>query len=174
MTVVELLRSHIERLHQDLEAATGDLTPEQLHWRPSENCNHIAFSLWHYVRTEDNLVRFVLQDRRTTVWLEEGWNERFGLERAIQGTGMSAEDAAAVRIPSIEEFLPYAQAVWRSTAEYLDSITDSDLERVFTVRPMGERPALQVIMENMLTHGFSHLGEMWILKGLQGMKGSPI
>ena len=94
MTVVELLRSHIERLHQDLEAATSDLTPEQLHWRPSENCNHIAFSLWHYVRTEDNLVRFVLQDRRTTVWLEEGWNERFGLERAIQGTGMSAEDAA--------------------------------------------------------------------------------
>ena len=72
MTVIELLGPHFERLHESLEDATKDLTPEQLHWRPSEGCNHIAFSLWHYVRTEDNLIRFILQDRRTPVWLEQG------------------------------------------------------------------------------------------------------
>ena len=62
MTFVELLRSPLERLHMSLEEAVKDLTTEQLHWRPSEGCNHIAFSLWHYVRTEDNLIRFVLQN----------------------------------------------------------------------------------------------------------------
>jgi hypothetical protein len=174
MTVVELLGPHFERLHQSLEDAAKDLTPEQLHWRPSEGCNHIAFSLWHYVRTEDNLVRFVLQGRRATVWLEQGWDQRFGLDRVAQGTGMSPEDAAALRLPSSEEFLPYMRAVWQSTEEYLGSITDSDLQNVFMVRPMGERPAVQVLTENLLTHGFSHLGEMWVLRGLQGLKGSPI
>ena len=174
MTVVELLGPHFERLHESLEDAMKDLTSEQLHWRPSEGCNHIAFSLWHYVRTEDNLIRFILQDRRTPVWLEQGWDGRLGLDRVAQGTGMSPEDATAIRLPSAEEFLPYMRAVWQSTEEYLSSITDDDLQNVFTVRPMGERPAVQVLTENLLTHGFSHLGEIWVLRGLQGLKGSPI
>jgi hypothetical protein len=174
MTVVELLGPHLKRLHENLETAVSDLTPEQLHWRPSEGCNHIAFSLWHYVRTEDNLIRFLLQDRRSTVWLEQGWNERFGLDRVAQGTGMSQEDAIALRLPSASEFSPYMQAVWQSTEEYLGSIADNDLQRVFTVRPFGERPAVQVLTENLLTHGFSHLGEIWVLRELQGLKGSPI
>ena len=174
MTMVELLGSHLERLHESLESATKDLTPEQLHWRPSEGCNHIAFTLWHYVRTEDNLIRFVLQDRRTTVWLEQGWNERLGLDRVVQGTGMSQEDANAIHIPSVEEFLPYMQAVWQATEEYLSVIIDDDLEHVYMVRPMGNRPAAQVLTENLLTHGFSHLGEIWVLRGLQGLKESPI
>ena len=174
MAIVELIGSHLQRLHEALETATTDLTPEQLNWQPPAGGNHIAFSLWHYVRTEDNLVRFVLQERRPPVWLEEGWHERLGLERVAQGTGMSAEDAAAVRLPSIEEFLPYMRAVWQSSDDYLASITDADLERIFTVRPMGEMAAVQVLMENLLTHGFSHLGEMWLLRGMQGMKGSPI
>jgi hypothetical protein len=106
--------------------------------------------------------------------LEQGWDELFGLDRVAQGTGMSPEDAAAIRLPSAEEFLPYMRAVWQSTEEYLSSITDSDLQSIFTVRPMGDRPAVQVLTENLLTHGFSHLGEMWVLRGLQGLKGSPI
>lgn len=174
MTVVELLSSQLERLHANLEDAVKDLTPEQLHWRPSEGCNHIAFSLWHYVRTEDNLIRFVLQNRRPTVWLEHGWNDRFSLDRVAQGTAMSPEDAAAIRLPSAQEFLPYMRAVWQATEEYLRSITDDDLQTVFTMRPMGERPAAQILIENVLTHGFSHLGEMWVLRGLQGFQGSPV
>ena len=157
MTVAQFFRPHLERLHSNLEDAVKDLTPDQLHWRPGEGCNHIAFSLWHYVRTEDNLVRFVLQNRRPTVWLEGGWNERFGLDRVAQGTGMSPEDAVAVRLPSSAEFLPYMQSVWQATGEYLDSATDEDLQKLFTVRPMGERTALEVIAENLLTHGFRRL-----------------
>jgi hypothetical protein len=174
MTMTELIGPNLKRLHENLVSATMDLTHEQLHWRPSEGCNHIAFSLWHYVRTEDNLVRFVLQERRAPVWLEQGWNERFGLDRVAQGTGMSPEDASAIRLSSAEEFLPYMRAVWQSTEEYLSSVSDNDMQKVFTVKPFGERPVVQVLTENLLTHGFSHLGEMWALRGLQGMKGSPI
>ena len=174
MTITELLRLHLERLHESMETVVKDLNPEQLHWKPSDGCNHIAFSLWHYVRTEDNLVRFVLQGRRPTVWLEEHWNDWFGLDRVAQGTGMSEGDASAIYLPSVEEFLPYMRAVWKSTADYLNGVTDNDLQDLFTVKPMGDRPAVQILTENLLTHGFSHLGDIWVLKGLQGLPGSPI
>ena len=174
MSQTQMLMPHLRRLHQNLEDATSDLTPHQLHWRPGKGCTHIAFSLWHYVRTEDNLIRFVLQNRRTTVWLEKGWNEVFHLDRVAQGTGMSLEDASAIRIPSSEEFLPYMRDVWLATEEYVGSITEDGLREVFRFRPMGERTALEVLMENLLTHGFSHLGEIWVLRALQGLEGSPI
>ena len=66
------------------------------------------------------------------------------------------------------------ESVWKSTDEYLSSIGESDLQEMFTIRPQGDMSASDVIMVNILTHGFSHLGEMWVLRGLQGFQGSPI
>ena len=174
MDTIQLYKSHLDRLHTSLEQAVADLSNDQLHWMPGEGCNHIAFSLWHVVRTEDNLINFVLQKRKPTVWITDGWDEVFQLDRVSQGTGMSREDAGALRIRSSEEFLQYMESVWKSTDDYLSSIGEVGLQEIFMVRPMGDRPASDVIMENILTHGFSHLGEMWMLRGLQGFQGSPV
>ena len=173
MAIVEYFRPHFQRLHGALEEALQDLTPEQLNWRPGGSTNSIAFTIWHYTRTEDNVVRFVLQDRRPTVWLEGGWNEKFGLDRIAQGTGMSHEEAD-MRLPSVQEFVPYMHEVWRTTEEYLASLTDDGLESRVTVRPLGERSVGQLLLETLLTHGFSHLGETWVLRGLQGLRGSSL
>ena len=174
MAIVELLRGHLQRLHRSYEEAVQGLTPEQLHWRPGKGCNHIAFTIWHYARTADNVSRFVLQNRRPTVWTEGGWDKKFGLDRAAQGTGMSQEEATAIRLPSVEAFLPYMQRVWRAVDEYLNSINDDALSKIVTIRPQGELPVGQILTTVLLTHGFSHLGELWMLRGLQGFKGSPI
>ena len=89
MNINDLIKSNIERLHRDIEDAIGGLTSEEIHWVPSDSFNHIAFNLWHYVRTEDNLIRFVIQERRPTVWIEQDWYRKFDLDRISQGTGMS-------------------------------------------------------------------------------------
>lgn len=174
MDTIQLYKSHVDRLHSSLEKAVIDLSDAQMHWVPGEGCNHIAFSLWHMVRTEDNLINFVLQKRKPTVWLKDGWDEVFQLDRVSQGTGMSAEDALALRISSSKEFFRYMKNVWKSTDEYLSSIGEMDLQEMFSVRPTGDMSASDVIMVNILTHGFSHLGEMWVLRGLQGFQGSPV
>ena len=174
MDTIDILRSHLERLHSSIDSSVRDLNHEQLHWKPSKGCNHIAFSLWHYVRTEDNLVRFVLQNRRPTIWIENGWNEYFDLDKISQGTGMSEEDANNISISSIDAFLKYMSEVWESTNYYLDSIDHSQLATIFSIRPLGDKTASEVLFEMILTHGFSHLGEIWVLKGLQGFKDSPI
>ena len=115
-TVSEFIRDGLRGQHAMIDRAVKDLTPDQLHWLPPDTkLNHIGNTLWHYVRTEDNVVQFVLQDRKPTVWIEGGYNEKFGLDKIAQGTGMSTEDAHAMRLPAMDEWMVYQQAVWQAT-----------------------------------------------------------
>ena len=172
MAIIDFCVEQFKRLHADFDAVVAGLTPEHLHWRPAGQANHIAFVIWHYSRTEDNIIQFVLQ-RQPTIWMEEGWHETLGLDSKAQGTGMAAEDAAALRLPSVEEFAPYMRKVWDRTEAYLATLSESDLERTTMIRPQGERRVMTILTESMLTHGFSHLGEIWVLRSLQGLEGAP-
>lgn len=129
MDVQAYLRHFIGLLHRQYEQALADLTEEQCYFRPSATTNHIAFTAWHWVRTEDNVINFALQ-RRPTVWLERGLDTAWGLPKAAQGTGMPREEAQALRLPSIAVFLDYARAVWAATDRYLDTVTPEELSRI--------------------------------------------
>ncbi len=174
-TLVEFVREALRNQHRMIDEAVGGLTAEQLHWvPPGTNANHIGFTLWHYVRTEDNIVQFILQDRKPTVWIESGYFERFGLDRVSQGTGMTTADAHALRLPPLDQWLAYQQAVWQASDAYLSSIDDGALERTVRVMPFGEIPARQTLSGVVLTHGHGHLGEICVLRVLQGLPSSLI
>lgn len=172
MTLVEFIESELRRLHAMLDAGTRDLTPEQWHAIPggNPNANHIAFEMWHYARTEDNIVRFILQGRRPTVWQEGGWAERLGLPPIAQGTGMPAADAQAMRITDIDAFRGYVRDVWSSTAEWLAQPDESTFDAPVTVKPLGEMPAIRALGQVCMSHGFTHLGEIELIRTLQGLK----
>jgi hypothetical protein len=175
MTLTAFLRDALRAQHRMIDEAVKDLTDEQLHWvPPNSKANHIAFTLWHYVRTEDNIVQFVLQDRKPTVWITGGYHERWGLDKVAQGTGMSTEDAHALRLPSLDEWMAYQQAVWQATDDYLASIDDDALDRTLTVRPFGQIEARRALAQVCLTHGHAHLGEICVLRVLQGLPSSLI
>ena len=171
MTLVEFIRAEIRRLHAALDAATADLTPEQWHAVPGNNpaANHIAFEMWHYVRTEDNIVRFILQDRRPTVWMDGGWAEKLALPPVAQGTGMPSEDAQALHITDIGAFLEYKGQVWKSTADWLSNPDASEFDKVITVKPLGEMPKIRALGQVCMTHGFTHLGELELIRTLLGL-----
>src|ERR1051325_2429046 len=120
MTAVELVHMELRRLHTLLEKSLDGLTGEQLHAVPAQHpkANTIAWVIWHVVRTEDNVVRFVLQNRRAPVWTEGGYGEKLGLPPIAQGTGMTTEDAHALRIKDLELFREYMRKVWASTDEF--------------------------------------------------------
>jgi len=131
LTAAEFIHTGLTRLHQGLERALTDLTPEQLHAIPAGHpkANTIAWGIWHYTRTEDNVVRWVIQDRRPTVWAEGGYAERLGLPPVAQGTGMSTEEAQAVRIKDIALFREYVQKVWASTDELFTGASAALLDK---------------------------------------------
>ena len=160
-------------LHASLTEALRDLTPEQLNWRSPQGGNSIAFIIWHYSRTEDNLIQFALQ-RQPTVWLDQGYDQKFGLDPRAQGTGMPAEEAARVRLPSSEAFLPYLTAVWQKTEDYLAGMDEGQLTQEIELRGLGKTTYESIVGNTLMTHDYGHLGEIWYVKGLQGLKGSPI
>ena len=173
MSRVAFIRNYLRSLQGALDEAAAGLSPEQAHWRPDGTGNHIAFVLWHYSRTVDNIIRFVLQ-RKPTVWMEGKWDERFGLDSKTQGTGMAPEDAAALRISDVPAFCDYMKRVWPEAQAYLDTVAEGDLAQKMTIRPLGEVTLERVLGNTLLTHGYTHLGEIWALKGFQGLRASPI
>ena len=169
-TIAEFLREALRAQHRAMDDAVRELTPDQLHFVPAgTKANHIGFTLWHYVRTEDNIIQFVLQGRKPTVWIEGGHFERFGLDRIAQGTGMSTEDANALRLPAVADWMQYQQAVWQATDAYLGSLDEAALEQTVTVKPLPDMPVRQALGNMVLTHGHGHLGEMCVLRVLQGL-----
>ena len=173
MSVAAFIRSSLRQQHNMYNDAVSDLSDEQLHWRANDKGLPAWFILWHYVRTEDNIVQFVLQ-RKPTVWMEGGWHEQLDLHATAQGTGMSLEDAQNLRLDPKQAFHDYMQAVWKTTDEFLAGVDDAYLQQTTTVKPLGEMPIQNAIGNMCLTHGFTHLGEIAHLRGLMGLRGMAV
>jgi hypothetical protein len=170
MTLLESITIDLGRLHEALDRSLQGLTPEQLHTVPAGHpkANTIA---WHYVRTEDNVVQFVLQNKKPTVWLEGGYPDKLGLQAlhpAAQGTGMSTQEAQALRLRDIPLFAGYMKKVWASTDQYLAAVKPADLERVIPMKFVGEMTAVRVLAFVGVTHGFTHFGEIELARTLVG------
>lgn len=170
MDMQAYLTHFVSALHTDWARALGDLTDDQLHRQPSPDTNHIGFTAWHWLRTEDNVIQFVLQ-RKPTVWLERGLDQAWSLPRNAQGTGMAREEAFTMRLPTARALLDYAEEVWSATDRYLASVTPEELSRVTKVMPFGDLAVATAIGQTVIAHGNQHLGEIWLIREMYGLPG---
>ena len=170
LTAPEFVRAQLSRLHAGLDKSLADLTPEQLHAVPGGHAkaNTIAWGLWHYVRTEDNIVRWVIQDRRPPIWTEGGYADKLGMPAVSQGTGMSTEEAHALRIRDVGLFREYTQKVWAGTEELFAGAAPALFDKVVMVKPLGEMSVIQCLGQVGLTHGMTHFGEIELARTLVG------
>ena len=173
MGTVEYFRGVVKNFHNSFREAVKDLSREQLHFQPLGKGNHIAFTLWHMVRSEDSVIHFFWQ-KKPPVWNAEGWDKKFGMDPKAQGTGMTAEQAASVRIADLGEFSKYMENVFKATEVFVDVTPEKDWGEIREMPFLGKRDLYGLIGLTVLQHGASHLGEIWYVKGLQSLKGSPI
>ncbi|MEX0783620.1 MAG: DinB family protein [Dehalococcoidia bacterium] len=174
MTPQAILRRNLVSMHDLLDKAVDGMTADHFNFRPREGGVSAFFSLWHYVRTEDNIVNFVVQ-REPTVWLKGEWDQRFGLHRTGQGTGLTAEEANAVRIADVPAWHDYQQQVWKATDDYLASMSPEEFEsRRVTIKPVGEMSLWDGLYGMCLSHGYRHVGEIEYVRGVQGLGGLTI
>src|SRR5713226_205182 len=145
ITVGEFIQGGLKQLHTNMDKQLDGITPEQLHAVPGNNpkANTIAWGLWHYVRTEDNVVRYILQNKKMPQWIEGGYAEKLGLPPVAQGTGMSTADAQALRLKDVALFKDYTQKVWDSTEDFIAKTDPSALDVVITVKPLGDMPGIR-------------------------------
>ncbi len=175
MNIIDFFITEQKRLHSWMRASVSDLTPEEWHYSGPGKCNSIAFLVWHCVRTEDNILRFILQGQ-PPLWNEGKWYERLSLPPRVQGTGMATEEARGLHIADSGLFMQYVEQVWQEFEQYLASISDGGAElseRIVTVRPLGNMPAIMAIGQVCITHCFIHLGEIATLLGELGKQGLP-
>src|SRR3989441_6914689 len=121
-----------------------------------------------FAEGDDRVVRFALQNRRPTVWVEGGYPERLGLHPSAQGTGMSTADAHALRINDLSLFVQYMKKAWESSEAYVQALAPGELDRKVALKFVGEMPVARVIASVAITHGFTHFGEIELARTLVG------
>ena len=158
MTALEFIQGGLKQLHGNLDKQLDGLTP----------ANTIAWGLWHYARTEDNVVQYILQNKKTPIWVEGGYAAKTGLPEMAQGTGMPPAEAQALRIKDVPAFKEYMGKVWASTDAFIATNDPALLDRTVSIRPLGEMPAMRALGMVCLTHGMQHFGEIELARTLVG------
>ena len=174
-TPLAVIQEGLDGMHGMLDRAVPQMTAEQWNARPASDGAGVSafFSLWHYVRTEDNIVNWVVH-QRPTVWLNGGWDQHFNLHRTSQGTGMTKEQADAVLLHDVDAWLTYQQQVWAVTREWVATLTPDDLPKEIVIKPTPPMTVWQALTGMLLFHGYRHVGEVEHARGLVGLGGLTI
>lgn len=174
MDAVEFMRKGFDRLHSTITDAVKDLTLEQINFRPDNQHYSIAWVLWHAVRTEDLVLRSLVQ-KQPEIWVEGRWHQRLDLPEKGQGTGQTPQEAQSIAINDMDSFMAYAREVWANTDSLLQSLSPEDLDRMYPWRraASGEEPLGQIIGTHVMAHIYGHRNEIYWLRSLQGLQGSP-
>ncbi|MEX0682821.1 MAG: DinB family protein [Dehalococcoidia bacterium] len=182
MSVGDSLRKNLHFWHWYPRLLCEGLTPEQLHWQPETNPNHMMFAIWHAYRSEDEIIHGMLM-QRPSVFVRDGWASRLPVAEPGEppfGTGLSREQIAKVRL-ELEEVLAYAEAVGAAMQEYADGLSEADGREMIPlpffkdVYPMLDQAnRAEVLNFFCIGHTAEHLGEVQYIKGLLGLKGAPL
>jgi len=174
MDINQFLAHFIGELNEEYEQALTGLTDEQLYFLPNQSSCHIAFHAWHFARTEDNVINFICQERKPPVWVRQGLHEKWGLPKVTQGTGMPLGEARELKVPNAGSLIRYILDVWADIEPYLRSVSMEELQSMANIQRFGDRPKLQHIGHTIIAHGNEHLGQIKVLRCLQGLPGDAL
>ena len=79
MAAVEGVLSALERNWEMVDATLAGMDDAILARRPTDQCNSIAWLLWHMTRVVDTFVHTRLQ-AQPQVWIRDGWYAKFGMD----------------------------------------------------------------------------------------------
>ena len=172
MNTVELLKYSLDNAFGILGQVAADLTQEQADWMPPGIANPIGATYWHTVSSVDFIVHVWCRGQQplndTARWRDKALTHSVP-EPEHGGDWQAYMQAIRVDLPVLHE---YSEAVGAATRDWLDTLTDADLDRPLET-PVGELSLGQVLATFVIWHIDAHCGEIAALKGCQGAKGYP-
>jgi hypothetical protein len=165
----DVLIDGIDQLAEWTDNALEGLTADQVNWLPDGKTVSIGFNAWHVMRTSDNIVNFVFQ-KQQPIWLRENYLERFGLPKVEQGTGMALDTARDLHVNDPGLLREYGRKVHGEVVGFVRNVSEAELAEVQMVKPLGEMPKWRIVRQVLMTHGFMHLGEINVLRGMMGLQ----
>jgi hypothetical protein len=132
MRATTLLRQQIAELDQRLRDVIADVSDAEWQIRAAPNTNLIGFIYWHVARNQDVIVQTLMRGEPELITLEP-WARMSGLPSGDNlgiGTGMSLAEADAIALAATRDSVQaYSAAVCAVTCEWLETLTDDDLDR---------------------------------------------
>jgi hypothetical protein len=149
--------------------AMQDLTDEVVCFQPGGTANTIAQLLAHVVTGQDLLVNDRLLAGGGTILHDSGWAAKTGIPLDRRAIWQSTE--WRLNLPGFDA---YRLAVAESANRLVDSLAESDLDRLAIWGRGPERPVGLLLQAVYINHGLGHCGEISAIKGMQGLKGLPL
>jgi len=168
MDSIALLKQLFATSHNWYLGTVEGLTEEQTNFLPPGTTHPIGALIQHTIMSEDNLVHTRLMGVQS-IWERDGWGERTG-QPNLSGADEAAYRAFRMHPNALDE---YRAAVWAETEAYLDTLSEADLDREIEFRP-GRMMTVAGYFAIILNNNFSHVGEISVVKGLQGLKGYAV
>lgn len=174
-------------MHNLWSIGVRDLTLEQVNHYERAGVLPIAFSLLHFVRSEDNATsRYLLND--ATVWERDRWGERIGPTVEDVGRGTPMAVAESLRFRDVDAWRDYQSAVFHRTEGALAALPEDRLNETplgpelpasmagafisYVIQPSSAPTLLDVIECFIYQHGIRHLGELEHARALVGLSGT--
>lgn len=170
----QLLLAQLQAAHNSLEQTMEGVTNEVAHFMPPGTANPIAGTYAHLVFSEDLFLHAFL--KKSTPLMDTAFKDNTGASEVQPSDWQVAYPKwlREVRV-DVPQLRTYAKAVFETTEKYVATLTDEDLERDvdMTTFGMGSRKAHDFISNMLISHVSSIMGEISVLKGIQGLKGYP-
>ncbi len=167
----ELVRDAFQRVRDSVHGAVGDLTVDELAYRPDAAANSIAWLVWHLTRIQDDHVSDLTGEEQA--WSAQGWDDRFALPFPDLETGYGQDSAAVGRVRVSGELLTgYHDAVHRLTDAYVAGLTAPDYEAVVD-ESWNPPVTLAVRLVSVIADDLQHAGQAAYLHGLVQRRRAP-
>jgi hypothetical protein len=165
MLAKDILIDAYSRIHEEVHAVVDGLEPDELHARPAEDANSIAWLVWHLTRVQDDHVADAGDLEQ--VWLSQGWEKRFGLDlpRRDTGYGHTRQKVAKVCVESGSLLTGYYDAVYEQTLDFLRGLGANDFGRIVDER-WDPPVSLGVRLVSVLSDDLQHVGQAAYVRGL--------
>jgi len=161
----ELLLNAFDNVEEAVRGAVEGIDPELLTARIGPGANTVAWLVWHLTRVQDDHVAEVAGRRQA--YTDADWADRFALPFGPEATGygFSDDDVAATRVTDPELLVGYHTDVHQRTAEFLQTVTADDLDRVVD-RRWNPPVTLGVRLVSVITDDLQHAGQAAYLRGV--------
>ncbi|MEX0682785.1 MAG: DinB family protein [Dehalococcoidia bacterium] len=171
MKATELMREQINASHEIVEGTVADLTPELCDNIPGGKAHPIGALYAHIVISEDFIVNMML--RGQTPLLMGEWAGKTGASEPPPAPGGDTFGWANRVKLDLGQARKYAQAVYANTLSYVDTLSESDLDKEVDIPGFGKHSLAYFLGIGALIHPANHVGEISALKGVQGATGYP-
>ncbi len=175
LTALDLLKEELKNAHEVFESTALDIRDEHLHKSPGGVAFPLAATYAHLVFSEDSILHEMLKGEPTL--FDTTWKDLTGASQLMPPMDANYTEANKIWANSLKldfpKFRQYAQAVFKDTEEYLNTLKDEDLEKERDLGAWGKKTVAFLYYEYIIGHTYSLAGELSALKGVHGVKGYP-